>query len=145
MTLRRSRPALRSLLPLLADVACLAAFALAGKTSHEAGASDWVVLAIAWPYVLSASLAHVWFSLRGGSPQRVWPEGTLVVAVTYVLGMALRVASGRGIAVAFLVVAALFLSLTMLGWRAVVTAAARLSRRRRGSPWPRRRSRTPPP
>ncbi len=34
--------------------------------------------------------------------------------------MLLRAISGRGLAPAFLIVAGLFLALTMLGWRAVV-------------------------
>jgi len=59
---------------------------------------------------------------------RLWPEGGVVLAVTYVLGMILRVLSGRGIAGGFLVVAALFLALTLLGWRGVVRLAARRRR-----------------
>ena len=49
----------------------------------------------------------------------------MVLAVTYVLGMALRAASGRGLAPAFLVVAGAVLALTMLGWRAVAHLVAR--------------------
>lgn len=143
MTPRRSQPALRSVLPLLADVACLIGFAFGGKASHEAGESDWVVLSIAWPFVLAATLAHTWLLLRGRRTLRVWPEGALVLGVTYVVGMALRVASGRGIAGGFLVVAVLFLTLTMLGWRVVASAAAGLSRRTRGWQWHPRRWRTP--
>jgi len=45
--------------------------------------------------------------------------------VTYVLGMALRAASGRGLAVGFLIVAAIFLAATMLGWRGVVSLVTR--------------------
>ena len=108
---------LRSVLALLADLACVLAFASAGKSSHEAGDSSWVVLAIAWPYALAALVVHAGLLWRGRLPARVWPEGVVVLTVTYVLGMALRVASGRGIAVAFLVVAVLFLAVTMLGWR----------------------------
>ncbi len=95
-------------------------FAFAGKTSHEASDSDWVVLAIVWPYALGVALAHAGLLLRGLQARRVWPEGGVVLAVTYVLGMLLRAVSGRGIAVAFLVVALLFLTLTMLGWRFIV-------------------------
>ena len=101
-------------------------FAVGGKSSHEAGSSDWVVLAIVWPFALSVVLAHIGLVVRGGLTRRVWPEGVVVLAATYVLGMVLRVVSGRGIEVGFLVVAALFLALTMLGWR----AASRLVSRR---------------
>lgn len=121
-------PATRVLAPLLADLVCVVVFAAAGKSSHEASDSEWVVLAIVWPFAVAVALAHAILRWRRARPARVWPEGALVVAVTYVLGMALRVLSERGIAVGFLIVAAVFLSLTMLGWR----GAVRLAGSRRG-------------
>ena len=111
--------------PLVADLACVLALAVAGKSSHEAGASGWVVLAIAWPYALAAALAHAWLLARGRPTHRAWPEGATVLAVTYALGMLLRAVSGRGLAPAFLVVAGAFLAVTMLGWRVVVLVVAR--------------------
>ena len=107
------------MIAVVVDLACVLAFAFAGKSSHESGASDWVVVAIVWPFALAVAVAHAGLLLRGRDPRLVWPEGAVVLLVTYVLGMALRVGSGRGIALAFLVVAVLFLALTMLGWRAV--------------------------
>ncbi|KQW52748.1 hypothetical protein ASC77_00015 [Nocardioides sp. Root1257] len=118
---------LRRLWPLLADLVCVLALALGGKSSHEPGESDWILLTIAWPFALAAVLAHLLLARRDRTTQRVWPEGATVVAVTYGLGMLLRALSGRGLAPGFLVVAALFLAVTMLGWRAV----ARLATRRR--------------
>ena len=118
------KPTARWLAPLVADLACVLVFAFAGKTSHEATASDWVVVAIVWPYALAVALAHVGLVSRGRQTRRIWPEGAVVLAVTYVLGMLLRAVSGRGTAVGFLVVAALFLALTMLGWRSIVQLAA---------------------
>ena len=111
--------------PVLADLLCVLVFAMAGKSSHEAGASEWVVLAIAWPYALSAALAGVVLVLARRQAERLWPEGVLVLGVTYVLGTLLRVLSGRGIAGGFLVVSALFLALTLLGWRAIVSQVKR--------------------
>ena len=110
---------------MVADLVCVLVFAMAGKSSHEANQSEWVVLAIVWPYALSVVLAHAGLLMGGRETRRVWPEGAVVLAVTYVLGMLLRAASGRGIAVGFLVVAVLFLALTMLGWRAVLLLATR--------------------
>jgi FtsH-binding integral membrane protein len=109
----------------VADLVCVLVFAIAGKTSHEASTSDWVVLAIVWPYALSVVLAHAGLLLRGRPTRRIWPEGVVVLSVTYVLGMVLRVVSGRGIAGGFLVVAVVFLALTMLGWRTILLLAAR--------------------
>ena len=121
------RPTRRWLGPVVADLVCVLALAIGGKNSHEAGDSDWVVLVIVWPFSLAAAAVHVWLVAQGRQTSRVWPEGVLVLAVTYVLGMVLRAISGRGMAPGFLVVAALFLTLTMLGWRVV---ALLLTRRR---------------
>lgn len=116
---------MRRLGPVVADLACVLAFAAGGKSSHEAGDSDWVVLAIVWPYALAAGLAHAGLARQGRPAGRVWPEGVVVLAVTYVLGMLLRALSGRGLAPDFLVVAAAFLAVTMLGWRGAVWLATR--------------------
>ncbi len=113
------------LLPLLLDLVCVLAFAAAGKGSHEPGRSEWVVLAIVWPFALAVLVAHAGLRARGVAPGTVRPAGLVVLVVTYVLGMVLRVVSGRGIAVGFLVVAAIFLAVTLLGWRAVAAVLAR--------------------
>lgn len=120
-----SRPTGRWVWPLVADLACVLALAAGGKRAHEPGDSDWVVLAILWPYAVAAGLAHGWLAARGRPTGRAWPEGVVVLAVTYGLGMLLRAISGRGLAPGFLVVAGVFLALTMLGWRAVAQLAAR--------------------
>ena len=129
---RPTRPTRLWLWPLVADLACVLALAAGGKSSHEAGDSDWVVLVIAWPYAAASAAAHLWLASRGRDPRRTWPEGATVVAVTYALGMLLRAVSGRGLAPGFLVVAGVFLLVTMLGWRAIVQLVQRL--RRRSSP-----------
>ena len=126
------RPTVRWLGPMVADLVCVLALAVGGKSSHEASDSDWVVLAIVWPFALAAGSAHAWLASRGRRTCRVWPEGATVLAVTYVLGMLLRAISGRGLAPGFLVVAGIFLALTMLGWRGAVRLATRL-RAARGS------------
>ena len=111
--------------PLVADLGCVLALAVGGKSSHEATASGWIVLAIVWPFALAVMVAHAGLLARGRPARAVWPEGAVVLAVTYGLGMVLRAISGRGLAPGFLVVAALFLALTMLGWRAVLALVAR--------------------
>lgn len=98
----------------------MVALAAGGRRSHEPGEPAWVVVTISWPFALAAGLAHVWLGWRGRETRRPWPEGVTVVAVTYVLGMILRAISGRGLAPGFLVVAGLFLAVTMLGWRGVL-------------------------
>jgi len=124
LTTTRARPTLRWLGPLAVDLGCVVALAAGGKSSHEADASDWVVLTIAWPFAAAAAVTHAWLVSRGRPTRRTWPEGAVVLATTYVVGMLLRAASGRGLAPGFLIVAGAFLALTMLGWRVVVQLAA---------------------
>lgn len=118
----------RWLWPLAADLGCVLALAIGGKGSHEAGASDWIVLVIAWPFALAAVVAHAGLVWRGRPTSAVWPGGVVVLAVTYAFGMLLRAASGRGLAPGFLVVALLFLAVTMLGWRLIAQVIGRRSR-----------------
>jgi hypothetical protein len=114
--------------PLLADLVCVVAFAAGGKSAHDESSTWWVIARIAWPFALACLLGWAYLLRRRWDPRRWRPAGFAVLASTYVLGMVLRLISGRGIAIGFLIVAAVFLSLTMLGWRFV--AAAWATRRR---------------
>ena len=126
-TSRRTPAAL--LPPLVADLVCVLVFAAAGKGSHEAGRSNWVVLEIVWPFAVAVVLAHLALLAARRSTLPVRPAGLVVLGVVYVVGMALRAASGRGLAPAFLVVALLVLALTLLGWRAVAAVLRPRGRR----------------
>jgi FtsH-binding integral membrane protein len=53
----------------------------------------------------------------------VWPIGIAVWLCTVALGMVLRVVSGQGTALAFIVVALVFLGLFLLGWRLLARLA----------------------
>lgn len=125
MTASQTRPWTQRLPPLLADLACVLALAVGGKGSHDAGESAWVVLRIAWPFAVGAALAHAALAASRRPALPVSPYGALVLVATYGVGMALRAVSGRGLAPAFLVVAALFLTATMLGWRGALVLARR--------------------
>jgi hypothetical protein len=132
VTLTQPRSTVRRLWPLVADLACVLVLALGGKNAHDADEPTWILLTIAWPFALAAGVAHLLLTLRERSPLRTWPEGAFVLAVTYALGMALRGISGRGLAPGFLVVTAIVLAGTMLGWRAVqrLVSQQRLQQRR---------------
>jgi FtsH-binding integral membrane protein len=117
--LMRTRP---TLWPLVVDLVCVVAFAAGGKSAHDESSTWWVIARIAWPYAVACLLAWLVVWRRRWEPRQVVPAGVTVWGTTYVLGMVLRLVSGRGIAVGFLVVAAVFLTVTMLGWRVAVTA-----------------------
>ncbi|MEZ0579049.1 DUF3054 domain-containing protein [Nocardioides sp. MH1] len=124
MTSTQPRAVGRWAWPLVADLLCVLALAAGGKSSHEPGDSAWVVLVIVWPFALAVLAAHVVLLARGASTRRIVPEGLTVLVVAYGLGMLLRGLSGRGLAPGFLVVAAVFLTVTVLGWRAVARLVA---------------------
>lgn len=113
-TTRRTTPvALAALL----DAVVVLVFAAVGRASH--GEQDAVtgVLAVAWPFLAGAAVGWALVRARGRWPLAVRWDGVLVWASTLVLGMVLRVVTGAGTAPSFVVVAGLFLALTLLGWR----------------------------
>lgn len=112
-----------------ADAACVLIFAVVGIASHD-GSLLAALGRVVWPFALAAALG--WALTRAWrDPARLWPTGVVVWLVTVLGGLALRGVSGQGLAWTFALVTTLFLALTMLGWRGVVTA---LRRRRAHSP-----------
>ena len=107
-----------------ADLVCVLAFAAGGKSAHDESSTWWVILTIAWPYALALLAGHLWAQQRALASWRL-PAGCGNVGFTYAVGMGIRLASGRGIEGGFLLVALVFLTLTMLGWRAVAVLVAR--------------------
>jgi hypothetical protein len=108
----------------IADLAAVVVFVVIGRTVHAHGLSLAGIVSTAWPFV--TGLTTGWLSLaivRRDGPSL---SGGLVVWIfTVALGMALRVISGQGIALAFVFVALGFLGATMLGWRLLAAAVFR--------------------
>lgn len=99
-------------------------FALAGRTSHELGRDVLGVLATAWPFLVG--LAVGWVAVLRQPPDRHawWLDGAVVAVCTLVVGMLLRLATGAGTALPFVVVAAVVLLGGLLGWRALAALVA---------------------
>jgi FtsH-binding integral membrane protein len=98
------------------DCGCVLAFVIIGRASHAHGESVAGIASTAWPFLVG--LAGGWAAARGWRrPVRVVPAGVGAWLGTVVLGMVLRVVAGQGTAVAFVVVALVFLGLFLLGWR----------------------------
>ena len=117
-----------ALLCLLADVICVLLFALGGHQSHEAASSQVVTMRIAWPFLVGALVGWAVLVRQGWPARAIWPAGAAVLAATYLLGLVLRLISGRGVSGGFPLVTIIFLAITMLGWRAFVTAKLRYRR-----------------
>lgn len=115
----------RALPALAADLACVVAFTALGRRNHAEGLTFAGVAETAWPFL--AGTLFGWLISRGWRrPTAITPTGVVVWVCTVVIGMALRKATGAGIAFSFVVVASAVTALLLLGWRAV---AARLTRR----------------
>ncbi len=100
----------------LVDCCCVLVFVIIGRASHARGETLGGIASTAWPFL--AGLAGGWLAARAWvSPFRLWPAGVGAWLGAVVLGMALRVVSGQGTAVAFAGVALAFLGLFLLGWR----------------------------
>ena len=112
------------LLALMADLTCVLVFVVVGKADHATGLTPAAVAGTAWPFV-AALLAGWLATLAWRSPARIWPTGVFVWAVTVIGAMPLRLLTGEGAPLSFVVVTSLFLAATMLGWRVVTLLVSR--------------------
>jgi hypothetical protein len=105
------------------DLCCVIVFVAIGRRNHgEAGAVAGL-LRTAWPFC--AGLALGWLLARAWRrPAALAPAGVTIWLTTVAAGMTLRVISGQGTAITFIIVALAFLGLVLLGWR---LSARRLS------------------
>ena len=124
------RPAV---LAAVADVVWVVVFAAIGRRSPDEHEGFVAVLATAWPFF--AGVAIGWLATRAWRrPLALWPTGVAVWAAAWAVGMLLRLATDQGIAPSFQVVAAVFLGLGLLGWRALAAAYGRCARRGQTTP-----------
>ncbi|MFF4238795.1 DUF3054 domain-containing protein [Actinomadura geliboluensis] len=109
---------MRNYLAGLADVCSVLVFVAIGRASHEEAASLAGFATTAWPFLVGAGV--------GWGLTRAWrradalvPTGVGVWVSAVAVGMVLRAVSGQGTALAFVIVATLFLGAVLLGWRLV--------------------------
>lgn len=116
--------------PLVADIIIVIAFAIIGRASHAESLDLGGIATTMWPFL--AALIIGWVVARAWrAPMKPVRTGVPLWLVTLAGGMLLRIASGQGTAVPFIIVAGVFLLLTLVGWRVVAAVIAR--RRRPGS------------
>jgi hypothetical protein len=103
-------------LALVLDCCCVLVFVIIGRASHTKGESLAGIASTAWPFL--TGLGAGWLAVRAWRrPAELVPAGIGAWLGAVVGGMALRVVSGQGTAVAFIGVALAFLGLFLLGWR----------------------------
>lgn len=117
---------------LAVDGACVLAFAAAGRRSHAEAATLAGIATTAWPFL--AATAAGWLAARAWRRPAALTTGLVVWPCAALGGMLLRVlATDRGTAPGFIVVAVIALGVAMLGWRALASV---VQRRRDGAPEP---------
>lgn len=105
------------------DALSVLVFVIIGTRNHDTDTGISGILYVAAPFWIAMTLAHVTPLLQ--RQPRALPHKYVVWGYTVVMGMVMRnVLFERGTALAFVIVATLFLGATMLGWRALVERAA---------------------
>lgn len=109
----------RTVLAGVLDVVVIVVFAAIGRASHSETHPVLESLSVAWPFLAGAAIG--WALALGpiGRSATSLLAGLPIWLATVVIGMALRAATGRGIAVSFIIVATIFLGVFLLGWRAI--------------------------
>ena len=102
------------------DIICVLIFAIIGRGSHRE-ANDLVgVLSTAWPFLAGSLTGYV--VARAWRHPAIVRSGVVVWLCTVAVGMLLRLATGRGTAPTFVLVATIALGILLLGWRVVLGA-----------------------
>ena len=98
------------------DILCVMALVVIGTRNHDTDTGVSGILFVAAPFLIALLGAHLVLNVLG--------KTTFVAGIwgsTVLFGMLLRnLAFNRGTALAFVLVASVFLAATMWGWRAVV-------------------------
>ena len=108
-----------------ADVASVLLFVVLGRSSHDDGNGLGAILNVAAPFLIGLAVGWVLTPSARTQPF-AWRTGVPVWGATVVIGVVLRwFAWDRGTALSFVIVAAAFLGLFLVGWRVVVSGATR--------------------
>ena len=115
-----SRTALRAF---AFDALCILLMDVIGTRNHKTDTGITGILFVAAPFWIAMSLTHLAPLLQ--RKNRNDPNPYMVWGYTVVMGMLLRnMVFNRGTAAAFIIVATVFLGITMFGWRAFVARGA---------------------
>ena len=115
-----SRTALRAL---LFDALCVLLMVVIGTRNHKTDTGITGILFVAAQFWIAMSLAHLapLLQRKNRKEQNVY----MVWGYTVVMGMVLRnMVFNRGTAAAFIIVATVFLGITMFSWRALLARRA---------------------
>ncbi|MBK7723244.1 MAG: DUF3054 domain-containing protein [Austwickia sp.] len=103
----------------LLDMGLILVFAAIGRGTHAEPVNPLGVFGTAWPFMVGTAFgwALVW-RIRKIAPLNA-NDGVLVWLATFAVGMPLRVITGAGTAVPFVLVTMVATAILLLGWRFV--------------------------
>jgi hypothetical protein len=105
------------------DDASVVAFVAIGRDTHDEGNTLGGLVETAAPFLIGAAAG--WLVTRAWRHPTSLPTGVGVAATTVVVGMLTRrFVFDAGTAASFIVVASIFLGLSMVGWRVVAQRIA---------------------
>ena len=105
------------------DALCVLLLVVIGTRNHDTDTGIIGILFVAAPFWIAMSLAHLAPLLQ--RKNRKEQNAYVVWGYTVVMGMVLRnMVFDRGTATAFIIVATIFLGITMFGWRALLARRA---------------------
>ncbi|HUS42820.1 MAG TPA: DUF3054 domain-containing protein [Ilumatobacteraceae bacterium] len=110
------------------DVFSVTLFVAVGRREHDRDSAIAGLIDTAAPFLFALALA--WLLLRAWRRPTDWRTGIGIWAITLIAGMILRnLVFGDGTATSFVIVAASFLALFLVGWRVAFGLIARRSTR----------------
>lgn len=112
-------------LAVLLDVVVVLLFALAGRASHELTGGVAGMLETAWPFLVGLAVGWLAVLRQPADRRRWWLDGATIAVCALVIGILLRVASGGGAALPFVLVATGVLVLGLVGWRGIAALIGR--------------------
>ena len=120
--------AMKRIVPIAIDLIAVLLFAINGRASHGGSLDVAGIFGTFWPF--GAALAVGWaVVVLLGKVGLGLREFFIIWLVTVAGGMALRIASGGGTALPFVIVTTLVLGLFLGGWRLVTHLAGRRKNR----------------
>lgn len=111
------------------DVILVLAFVIIGRVSHKEDLNVLGILSTLWPFLVGLVVGHL-IMRSWRRPFRIMWTGVGIWIATVAVGIGLRLISGQGVELGFVVVAAATLGVFLLGWRAIALLVTRGSRKR---------------
>lgn len=126
-----SRPVINERAPLAAaiDAGVVTAFVAIGRRNHDEDPGVIGLLSTAAPFLVGLLVA--WIVAKAWNDPMPVRTALIIWPVTVIVGMIGRRVVGDGTALSFVIVATIFLGVTLVGWRAIRLAI--VARRRTAS------------